>query len=258
MKPAPPVTRTFTRRAYWRRDRRKGAYRGRQVRCRHVITALLFDFDGVIVDTEVPTFQSWRDTYAEYGVDLALDDWLPAVGSGSSVSGAFDAVAHLELLTGTTVDREAVIARRKQRKAELYAGAPLLPGVPERLAEARERGLKTAIVTRNRDDRVKAHCATVGLDHRWQAVVCANEEPTRDKAQLYRQALAALEVRANQALAFEDSPAGVRAAKSARVLCAAVPNEITRGAAFDEADVVLPSLAEQSLDEILQMVGGGG
>ncbi len=218
-----------------------------------MITALLFDFDGVIVDTEVPTFQSWRDTYAEYGVDLALDDWLPAVGSGSSVSGAFDAVAHLERLIGTAVDREAVIARRTQRKAELYARAPLLPGVRERLAEAQKRGMKTAIVTRNHEDRVKAHCDVVGLDHQWQELICANEEPTRDKTELYRQALTALDVHANQALAFEDSPSGVRAAKRAHVLCAAVPSEITRGAAFDEADIVLSSLAEQSLDEIMRV-----
>jgi beta-phosphoglucomutase-like phosphatase (HAD superfamily) len=166
------------------------------VRSRHVISALRFDFDGVIVDTEVPTFQSWRDTYAEYGVDLALDDWLPAVGSGSSTSGAFDAVAHLERLIGTTVDREAVIAHRTQRKAELYARAPLLPGVRERLAEAQERGIKTAIVTRNRDDRVKAHCEIVGLGHQWQALICANKEPRCDKAELYRRALAVLEVHA--------------------------------------------------------------
>ncbi len=218
-----------------------------------VVAALLFDFDGVIVDTEVPTFQSWRDTYADYGVDLALEDWLPAVGSGSSVSGAFDAVAHLEWLTGTTVDREAVIAHRTRRKAELYARAPLLPGVRERLAEARDRGIKTAIVTRNRDERVKAHCDTVGLVHQWHALVCANEEPTRDKAALYRHALRVLEVRADQALAFEDSPSGVRAAKRASVLCAAVPNEITRGAAFDDADFVLSSLADQSLDEMMGM-----
>jgi HAD superfamily hydrolase (TIGR01509 family) len=219
-----------------------------------VIAALLFDFDGVIVDTEVPTFQAWRDTYAEYGVDLSLDDWLPAVGSGSSVSGAFDAVAHLERLTGKPVDREAVIARRSRRKAELYARAPLLAGVRERLAEARERGLSTAIVTRNRENRVTALCATVGLDHPWQALICADDEPTRDKADLYRRALAILDVPAGQALAFEDSPSGVRAAKQAGVRCVAVPNDITRSASFDEADLVLSSLADHRLDAILRMV----
>ena len=85
----------------------------------------------------------------------------------------------------------------------------------------------------------------------------ANEEPTRDKTELYRHALAALEVEANQALAFEDSPSGVRAVKRAQVLCVAVPNEITRGATFDEADLILSSLAERSLLEILCTVACG-
>jgi len=169
------------------------------------------------------------------------------------VAGAFDAVAHLERLSGTTVDREAVIARRTKRKAELSARAPLLPGVRERLGEARQRGMKTAIVTRNRDDRVRAQCEAVGLAHDWHAVVCANEEPTRDKAVLYRHAVAVLGVDAGQALAFEDSPSGVHSAKQAGVLCAAVPNEVTRGAAFDEADLVLSSLADYSLEQVLRM-----
>jgi HAD superfamily hydrolase (TIGR01509 family) len=218
-----------------------------------VIAALLFDFDGVVVDTEVPTYQAWRDTYAEYGVDLALEDWLPAVGSGSSTEGAFDAVAHLEGLIGRPVDREAVIAGRSRRKAELYARAPLLPGVAERLAEARELGLKTAIVTRNREDRVTAQLHAVGLEHEWDALVCANESPLRDKAELYRLALSTLQVDAAEALAFEDSPAGVDAARRAGVLCAAVPSEITRSLAFDDADLVLESLAAHSLDEILRL-----
>lgn len=202
----------------------------------------------------MPTFQSWRDIYAEYGVDLALEDWLPAVGSGSSVSRRFDAVAHLERLTNLTLDRESVVARRSRRKAELYAKAPLLPGVRERLTEATERGLKTAIVTRNREDRVRAMCESVGLDHMWDALICANGEPTRDKAELYRTALDAFDIAAPDALAFEDSPAGVRAAKDAGVRCIAVPNAITRCAAFDEADVVLDSLARVDLDDILRMV----
>lgn len=216
-----------------------------------MIRALLFDFDGVVVDTEVATYQAWADVYAEHGADLSLEDYLPAVGTGSSVSGAFDAVAHLERLIGSPVDREELIARRTRRKAELYERAPLLPGVRERLAEAQSLGLKTAIVTRNREERVAAQCATVGLDHAWDVLVCANEEPTRDKAELYRHALALLGVAPEEALAFEDSPAGLEAARRAGVACVAVPNEITRGAAFADAALVLPSLADATLDEIL-------
>lgn len=181
-----------------------------------MIRALLFDFDGIIVDTEVATFQSWRDIYAEHGAELRLGDWLPAVGSGSSTSGAFDAIAHLEVLTGETVDRDAVIARRTRRKASLYERAPLLPGVVELLAEAAELGLMTAIVTRNRNDRVVDQCRCVGLRHRWHALVCANDEPMRDKTELYREALAALHVAATSALAFEDSPRGPSRSEGSR------------------------------------------
>jgi HAD superfamily hydrolase (TIGR01509 family) len=219
-----------------------------------VIRALLFDFDGVIVDTEVATYQSWRDVYAEHGVDLALGDWLPAVGSGSSTSGAFDAVAHLERLLGAPVDREEVIARRRRRKDELYESAPLLAGVADRLAEARDLGLKTAVVTRNRDERVQAQCRRVGLDHEWQVLVCANADPTCDKSELYRRALDLLRVAPEEAVAFEDSLSGTDAARRARIACVAVPNEITRGAAFAGAALVLPSLADATLDEILERV----
>jgi HAD superfamily hydrolase (TIGR01509 family) len=219
-----------------------------------VIRALLFDFDGVVVDTEVATYQAWADVYAEHGADLPLEDYLPAVGTGSSVSGAFDAIAHLERLIGSPVDREELIARRTRRKAELYERAPLLAGVRERLAEAQSLGLKTAIVTRNREERVAAQCATVGLDHAWDVLVCANEEPTRDKAELYRHALGLLGVAPEEAVAFEDSPAGLEAARRAGIACVAVPNEITRGAAFADAALVLPSLADATLDEILARV----
>jgi len=222
-----------------------------------MIRALLFDFDGVVVDTEVAIYESWRDVYREHGAELALADWLPAVGSGSSTGaapGTFDAVAHLEELTGRQVDRDAVIARRTERKEELYRRAPLLPGVRELLAEAAARGLKTALVTRNRDERVAEQCRLVGLDHAWDHIRCANEDPTRDKAELYREALDALGVDAASALAFEDSPSGLRAAKEAGLRCVAVPSEITRAAAFEEADLVLPTLAGQTLDAILAAV----
>jgi HAD superfamily hydrolase (TIGR01509 family) len=217
-----------------------------------VLRALLLDFDGVVVDTEVATFQSWRDIYAEHGVELALEDWLPVVGSGTSTSrgSVFDAVAHLERLTGRTLDREAVIARRTRRKAELYTAAPLLPGVRELLENAQARGVRTAIVTRNREERVAAQCANVGLDHAWDLVLCANEDPTRDKAEMYRRALELLGVAAGEAVAIEDSVSGVEAAKRAGLRCVAVPNEITRSADFSAADLVVPSLARLSLDDL--------
>jgi HAD superfamily hydrolase (TIGR01509 family) len=219
-----------------------------------VIRAVLFDFDGLIVDTEFPTYTSWRDAYAAFGVDLALEDYLPAVGTGSSTSsadGGFDAIAHLEQLIGRPVDREGVVARRHERKRQLCASAPLLPGVNELLEEAGRLGLKTAIVTRNSEDWVADHCDRLGLEHAWDAIVCANETPTMDKTELYRRTLDVLGVSAGETIALEDSAPGVRAARAAGIYCIAVPNEVTSPTAF-EADRVYDSLADVPLAELVQ------
>ncbi len=101
-----------------------------------MIRALLFDFDGVIVDTEVPTYESWRAVYAEHGADLPLATYLPAVGTGSSTSstdGGFDAIANLEALIGKTLDR-------RLEQADLVLGS---------LAELRLEDLLQATETRN-------------------------------------------------------------------------------------------------------------
>jgi HAD superfamily hydrolase (TIGR01509 family) len=226
-----------------------------------VIRAVLFDFDGLIVDTELPTYTSWRDTYAEFGVDLALEDYLPAVGTGTSTSsadGGFDAIAHLERLTGKRIDRAVVVERRSRQKLELCASARLLPGVLERLAEAAALGLRTAIVTRNSEDWVTGHSSRLGIEHPWDTVVCANETPEMDKADLYRRALAELGVTSDESIAIEDSRPGVEAAKAAGLYCVAVPNEITRGASFAAADRVCASLEELSLAELVHTIGTAG
>ena len=218
-----------------------------------MVRALLFDFDGVVVDTEVAIYESWREIYREHGVDLGLSDWLPAVGSGTSTlpGGVFDAVLHLEGLIGRAVDRDAVVERRTQRRAELCDRARLLPGVADYLADARALGLRTGIVTRASESWVEHHLARVGLTHAWDAVVCATGAHGTAKSTFYREALDRLGVASADAVAFEDSPHGARAAKEAGVRCVAVPNEVTRGASFEEADIVLGSLAEVPLTELI-------
>lgn len=207
-----------------------------------LIRALLFDFDGVVVDTEVAVYESWREVYNEHGVDLGLKDWIKAVGTGTSFSPTFDAVTHLEALTGTTVDREAVVERRTRRKWELYEQAGLCPGVRQLLDDARAAGLRTGIVTNNDSDRVRLQLARVDLRHTWDVVVCADGEYSSGKSALYLRALELLAVAPEEAIAFEDSPYGARAAKEAGLFVVAVPNDVTRGAAFAAADVTRQSL----------------
>jgi beta-phosphoglucomutase-like phosphatase (HAD superfamily) len=87
----------------------------------------------------------------------------------------------------------------------------------------------------------------------WHAIVTADHDPARAKPgpTLYLEALAALDVTAAEAVAFEDSPNGVRAAKAAGIYTVAIPNAVTRDYGLDEADLVLDSLAELPPDDLL-------
>src|SRR5207248_1326909 len=110
-----------------RRRRRRAPAGGAPVK------ALLFDFDGTLVDTEGPAFRSWQEAYAEVGHELPLARWSAAIGT---ING-FDALANLEELTRGAIDREGVRARRLRRERELVATEALRPGVEHYLRDAR-------------------------------------------------------------------------------------------------------------------------
>ena len=77
-----------------------------------MITALIFDFDGLLVDTETPAFESWRAIYAEHGHELTLDLWKDSLGT----SHGFDPQTHLAALVGQSLDRDRMLARRRANR----------------------------------------------------------------------------------------------------------------------------------------------
>lgn len=222
--------------------------------------ALLFDFDGTIVETEGPSLRSWQELFAEHGLELTLDAWSATVGTLNGV----DPVAMLEDGLGRRLDGEELRRRRMRRKRELVAQEALRPGVERLVAEARAAGTRLAIVTSASRDWAQEHLARLGLDEGWEAIVAADGDVARAKPAptVYLEALAALEVTAAEALAVEDSPNGIRAAKAAGVACVAVPNPITRRLDLGEADGVLETLDGVGLRELVaaarQPTGTGG
>ena len=76
-----------------------------------MIDAIIFDFDGLIIDTETPAYESWRSLYAEHGHDLTLEIWQDALGRAHGHG--FDAMAHLMTLVGEGFDRDTLYARRQ-------------------------------------------------------------------------------------------------------------------------------------------------
>ena len=219
-----------------------------------MIRAIVFDFDGLILDTEYPDYMSWQEIYRAYGASLPLSAWERSIGSMDL--DLFDPYAYLEAQLGRPVDREAIRAQRRSRFDELVAAQGVLPGVEDYLAGARRLGLKVGLASSSSRAWVTGCLAQFGLNGAtFDCLRCGDEvKRTKPDPELYLAVLAALAVRGEQAVALEDAPNGVAAAKAAGLYCVAVPNLLTRRLAFDQADLRLNSLADMPLEMLLEEV----
>jgi HAD superfamily hydrolase (TIGR01509 family) len=217
------------------------------------IRALVFDFDGLILETEAPAYQSWAEIYREHGHELPRDRWLDYIGREA---GWFDALAHLETLVGPQFDRDAVRNRREERKTQLMASLDVMAGIRDYVSEGRRLGLRLGIASSSPRDYVHAHLDRVGLGVGWDVIVCREDAPHAKPApDLYLRAVELLGVAPKEALALEDSPNGIAAAKDAGLWVVAVPNELTAAGDLTRADCRVSTCAELSLTELVQRLG---
>lgn len=217
------------------------------------VRALLLDFDGTMLETESSSYGSWRELLAEHGYELAPETWAATVGTLDAV----DPIALLEEHLGVPVDRDALEARARERHMEMLAEERLRPGIQELVDEAHERGLRTAIVTSASRRWVLGHLRRLGLESEWEHVFSADRDPARAKPApvLYLEAAGGLGVEPSEAVALEDSPNGVRAARRAGMQVVAFPNPITESMDLGEADVVVGELDGLGLDGLLTRLG---
>jgi len=215
----------------------------------HEIRAVILDFDGLIVDTETPVFEAWREAYRQRGHELGLDEWQHALGTHRG----FDPLARLEELVGAGLQREEVQVEVKAASARGCEGQPLLPGVASLLREARRLGLGRAVASSSSrgwvDGWLRRHGIRDLLD-----VVVGRDDVARVKPdpELFLLAASRLAQDPGACLVFEDSPNGIRAAREASMRCVAVPNALTRQLELPEVDLVIGSLDERPLLAILE------
>ena len=215
-----------------------------------MLKALLLDFDGLLYDTETAAYFTWEELYGRHGARLSRELWREVIGRPPGASG-FDPIDELERQTGTTLDRVTTRAERDARKRELLPER-LMDGAAALLSDARSAGLLTAIVTSNSRANVDRHLARAGVEHPFDAIVCADGDPVRGKPSptLYLEALTRLALDPGEAIALEDSPNGIAAAKAAGLYTIAVPNDLTRRApGLEAADRLLSSLTELELPQ---------
>ncbi len=213
------------------------------------IKGIVFDFDGLIIDTETPVFQAWQEVFSPYGIDLPLSKWAAAIGSGLD---SFDPVIYLKETTGLEIDEKKIRTLQSQRTLELDAKQLVLPGVLDYLDQAVQSGLKIGLASSSDRAWVIDHLARFDLVHYFDVVYTMEDVPhVKPEPDLFQKAAAGLGLLPDQTVAFEDSPNGILAAKRAGLFCVAVPNQVTRPLDFSGADFILESFCQMPLDKTL-------
>ena len=212
------------------------------------ITALIFDFDGLLMDTESTMLASWQYEWRQHQLELAADGFFAEHGGDVSEQ----RYARLASAVGPAYDQAASHARRIAHRDGLNSSLDLEPGIRAWLDQADELGLRLAVASSSPRSWVTRLLDQVGQLPRFATVVCGDEvEQVKPDPGVYLLALRQLGVAAHEAVAFEDSPHGVAAAKAAGLRVVAIPNRHTDPDRFGAADVLLASAEDQPIAELV-------
>lgn len=212
--------------------------------------ALIFDFDGLMVDSETPVFHAWQGIYQAHGVELTLAEWLRAVGY---VHG-FDPRRRLTELTGRTdLDWRVLDDKLDRRVEELMAGQGALPGVEALLRTGAAAGWRLGVASNSTQDWVVPGLERLGVRALVHTVRTRETVPRPKPApDVYLAALhdlAGPDADPAASVAFEDSQPGVEAAAAAGLHVVAVPSALTRHQDLSRAHEILPTLAGYRLPD---------
>ncbi|MEV6287366.1 HAD-IA family hydrolase [Kribbella sp. NPDC051770] len=218
------------------------------------IEAVVFDFDGLLMDTETTMVESWQAEWAYHGLSLDLaDDFWPGHGGDMSES-RYERLA--ALVPG--FDRTASHARRTAHRDRLHASMDFRPGIREWLLEARELGLRVGIASSSARPWVVGHLERVDAVELFDVVATGDEvEAHKPDPAVYELALARLgegvgegaPLAGRAALAVEDTPHGVAAAAAAGMRTVGIPNPYVDPATID--GLVLASAEQLTLSETI-------
>lgn len=208
--------------------------------CHERVTTILWDNDGVLVDTEGLYYEATRQVLADFGIALTQTQYQEYCLHDNR--GAW----HLARAKGVSKkDVDAARERRNGLYSELLRTNNLLiEGVLDVLGELQGR-FRMGVVTSSRRDHLDVIHEHTGLAKFFDFCVTADDvTETKPSPELYERGLAEADVRPDEAIVFEDSSRGLRAANAAGVPCYVIPTDWTRGSDFSAARGVLNSVRE--------------
>lgn len=217
---------------------------------RRAFDAVVFDLDGVVVDTERILHDLWVDMFARYGCSFTLEEYSAVVGSDHGFDPLAVLVERSTLPIPSLAELEMEVEENEQSRLK---GLSVLPGVREWIEAAERLGMGLAVASSSPPVWVRARLEDVGLDAHFSVVSGRDGRlPAKPEPDLYLDACSRLGVEPARAIAVEDSANGLQAAHAAGLFCVAVPNSVTREHDLSAADLLVESLAAVSLEQALR------
>ncbi|MHA0857810.1 HAD family hydrolase [Paenibacillus sp. CMAA1364] len=217
-----------------------------------MIKAIIFDFDGTIIDTETPWYVAFQEVYKEYGVELSLELYSQCVGTYSE---DYDPYAYLITETNQAIDLETLMEIIKVRHTKLMEQENMRPGVMEYLNAAKDAGLRIGLASSSPREWVEAYLTQLNIRDYFECIRTADDvQHVKPDPELYLQTLACLQVQPDEAIAIEDSLHGAMAAASAGMHCVVTPNEVTSFMQFDPVFHRAEQLSDLDFKELIHRI----
>ncbi|MFT5906027.1 MAG: HAD superfamily hydrolase (TIGR01509 family) [Cryomorphaceae bacterium] len=205
--------------------------------------AVLIDFDGIIIDSEWPIYESWQRAFETEGQTLALETYVQCIGSDFDT---WSPEKYLEELTGKEFDWPAINAKRQVELESDLVGVQPLPGARElfeKLTSGNGSNKSLAVVSSSSHRWVDMWLEKLDLVRHTDHVVCRGDAPRIKPApDLYLEAVKRFSLKPEECLVIEDSLNGVKAGNAAGCRTIAVPSRLTSCLDFSDADAVIDSL----------------
>ena len=214
------------------------------------IRGLIFDFDGLICDSESTELRAWEKLYGQYGLPFPFDEYKKSIGS---VYNDETPLILLKEFGGDRVDLDEAKTKIQTYHQEFVEVEPLRSGVMEYLVDASELGLKIGLASSSPFSWISYHLTRLQIKPFFECIRTFEDvERTKPDPTLFLLTLECLGLQPCETIALEDSPNGVTASKNAGLITVAVPNAVTKQFSFAEADLVISSLSILPLRNLIE------